>query len=67
MKLDKKCLELNQFLQKEDGTEFTGDEMEEIFDSFIEWMEARNLRGMGAIHYLYDTETTTDHGFHIGG
>ncbi len=57
---NKAHLDLRQFLAKEDGSEFTAKELEETFDSFIKWMEARNLRGLGSIHYLMveDVETT---------
>ena len=58
-KYDKQVLEIHMIVYKENNTDFSEDELEDIFDSFIQWVEEHKMYAGGGINYV---EEETDDG-----
>lgn len=41
--IDKQIVKIEGVVQKEDGKEFTKEEREKVYDSFVEWVEDNNF------------------------
>ena len=50
-KYDKQVLEIHMIVYKENNTDFSEDELEEIFNSFIQWVEEHEMYAGGGIKY----------------
>ena len=59
-KYDKSCLDIDMVVYKENQEEFTEDEVEALFDSFIEWVEKNKLFAAGAVYYPKEEEHCQD-------
>ena len=67
VKYNKQVLEIRMIVYKENNTDFSEDELEEIFDSFIQWIEEHKMYAGGGINYPEEENEIDDRESDLSG